>query len=46
LIAEGVETREQADYLNKHGCLYAQGYLFGKPIPHAEFETLLARSES
>jgi len=44
LIAEGVETREQADYLNTHGCLAAQGYLFGKPMPHAEFETWLARS--
>lgn len=45
LIAEGVETREQADYLNKHGCLAAQGYLFGKPMPHAEFEAWVARSE-
>ncbi len=44
LIAEGVETREQADYLKKHGCLAAQGYLFGKPMPHAEFEALLLRS--
>ncbi|MGR9012973.1 MAG: two-component system response regulator [Gammaproteobacteria bacterium] len=44
LIAEGVETREQADYLNRHGCLAVQGYLFGKPMPYAEFEALLARS--
>jgi len=41
LIAEGVETQEQADYLNRHGCLAAQGYLFGKPMPHAEFEAYL-----
>lgn len=46
LVAEGVETREQADYLNRHGCPAAQGYLFGKPMPYAEFEAWLARSES
>jgi diguanylate cyclase (GGDEF)-like protein len=42
LVAEGVETREQADYLNKHGCLSGQGYLFGKPMSQAELETWLA----
>jgi len=46
LVAEGVETREQADYLNKHGCLSAQGYLFGKPMPEAEFETWVATNRS
>jgi len=45
LVAEGVETSEQADYLNKHGCLAVQGYLFGKPMPYAEFAALLERSE-
>lgn len=45
LVAEGVETREQADYLNRNGCLAAQGYLFGKPMPYGEFETWLARNE-
>jgi diguanylate cyclase (GGDEF)-like protein/PAS domain S-box-containing protein len=44
LVAEGVETREQADYLSLHGCLVAQGYLFGKPMPHAEFAAMLERS--
>jgi EAL domain-containing protein (putative c-di-GMP-specific phosphodiesterase class I) len=42
LVAEGVETREQADYLSQHGCLAAQGYLFGKPMPYAEFAAMLA----
>jgi len=33
VVAEGVETQEQYDYLNKLDCDYAQGYLLGKPIP-------------
>lgn len=41
LIAEGVETHEQADYLNRHGCPAAQGYLFGKPMPYDAFTALL-----
>jgi len=42
LVAEGVETRKQAEYLNAHGCLIGQGYLFGKPMPHAAFTAHLA----
>ncbi|MDD1622317.1 MAG: EAL domain-containing protein [Methylococcaceae bacterium] len=42
LVAEGVETREQADYLKRHGCLVGQGYLFGKPMPCEIFEAWLA----
>ena len=41
-VAEGVETPEQAQYLLEHGCQLAQGYLFGKPMPSEDFETLLA----
>lgn len=37
-VAEGVETIEQAEYLTAHGCRLAQGYLFGRPMPLAEFE--------
>ena len=44
LVAEGVETQQQADYLKRHGCLVAQGYLFAKPMPQAEFEAWLAEN--
>lgn len=37
IIAEGVETREQADFLLSLGCLYAQGYFYGKPEPADAF---------
>ena len=33
VIAEGVETREQADWLEAHKCPHAQGYLYGRPAP-------------
>lgn len=37
VVAEGVERRDQADYLAARGVRYAQGYLFAKPMPLAEF---------
>lgn len=41
VIAEGVETKEQAEFLMEHGCDEAQGYFYYKPMPSAEITKLL-----
>jgi len=41
VLAEGVETAEQADYLHRSGCDAYQGYWFGRPVPAEEAERLL-----
>ena len=43
VIAEGVETPEQADFLREIGCSTVQGYLYDKPLPLAEFEERLKK---
>jgi diguanylate cyclase (GGDEF)-like protein/PAS domain S-box-containing protein len=37
VMAEGVETTEQHEFLEQHDCHFFQGYLFGKPVPIDEF---------
>ena len=41
-VAEGVETEAQLATLREIGCEYAQGYLFSKPAPSDEMESLLS----
>lgn len=42
VVAEGIETREQADFLLAHGCSIQQGFLFSRPLPLDRFEAVLA----
>jgi len=37
VVAEGVETESQKDYLSRLGCAIFQGYYFGRPVPQADF---------
>ncbi|MDO5115568.1 MAG: EAL domain-containing protein [Synergistaceae bacterium] len=46
VIAEGVETLEQAEFLLSQNCEYAQGYYFHKPMPVSEFEKLLTDGDN
>ena len=41
VIAEGVEKKEQLDYLREHGCHKVQGYYFSRPVPGCRVEELL-----
>lgn len=45
VVAEGVETIEQANFLKNLGCAYMQGYYFSKPIPVDEFEDKYLKNE-
>lgn len=46
VIAEGVETTQQADFLHSIGCSHIQGYLYAKPMPVEDFEHLMADSKT
>ncbi len=44
VIAEGVETAQQADYLLKHRCEQIQGFLFSPPVPAHDFEKIIRKN--
>lgn len=46
MIAEGVETKEQVDFLLEMGCLYGQGYYLHRPMPVEACEKILADHEN
>ncbi len=43
VVAEGVETREQLEFLQLHGCDHIQGYICSKPLPADKFFALLVK---
>lgn len=45
VIAEGVETQQQLDFLKENGCLHYQGYFFSKPLDHNSFENYLRQNQ-
>lgn len=45
VVAEGVETQSELDFLRKHECDEIQGYLFSPPLPTSKFESLLKKRE-
>lgn len=46
IIAEGIETEAEYNYLRSEQCNEAQGYLFGAPMPVSQFESLLGIDDS
>lgn len=46
VIAEGVETLKQADFLRSIGCNYIQGYLYSRPLPEEQYVELLTGSST
>ena len=44
VIAEGVETIEQADFLKSIGCEYIQGYFYSRPLPENQYVDILTAS--
>ena len=43
VVAEGVETAEQIEFLREHGCREVQGYYFSCAVPAAEIAKLLEK---
>ena len=45
VVAEGIETKEQADFFMQNGCDLLQGFYFSRPVPFNEIKTLLTQTE-
>ena len=45
-VAEGVEVKEQVEFLASQGCDMIQGYYFAKPMPHDEYEERIRKGRS
>ena len=41
VVAQGIETRDQAEFLRQHACDELQGFYFNRPLPADQFEQLL-----
>ncbi len=46
VIAEGVESEQQREFLFRNGCLFYQGYLFGRPMPEEELLALVRAKQA
>ena len=46
IIVEGVETKEQQEYLKSKGCNIIQGYYFSKPLSYNDYKDMLSRSDN
>jgi diguanylate cyclase (GGDEF)-like protein len=44
VVAEGIETLAQLEFLEHHQCHYAQGFLFSRPLPAVELESMLTKT--
>ncbi|NJM28580.1 MAG: EAL domain-containing protein, partial [Pseudanabaena sp. RU_4_16] len=45
VIAEGVETQAQLDFLTQNHCDQIQGYIFSSPLPAEQFERMLTEGK-
>ena len=45
IVAEGIETQEQLEWLQRHGCNEFQGFHLARPMDQCHFEALLGKSK-
>ncbi len=46
IVAEGIETKEQGDFLHGLGCHVGQGYFYSKPVPAKQFSSMIQQGQS